>query len=108
MGRALLAGAAESRAKKITVFTKLVARYNVVMVQEMHGNKAEIKHVFRHLARSHWICASEGCDSATGGVTTFVEKTKFANHVLVKTSKSPAASLASESPLAPARRPSLS
>ena len=82
--RALLAGAAKSRSKKIAVFTKLVARYDVVMVQEMHGNRAEMKHVFRHLAKSHWICASEGCDTATGGVTTFVDKAKFANHVLVK------------------------
>ena len=70
--------------KKLEVFKKLTTRYHVVMIQEMHGNLVEVKHVFRHLARTHWICVSAGPDSATGGVTTFVQKAKFSNHYLEK------------------------
>ena len=91
--RALLAGVGKLRAKKLEVFKKLTARYNVVMIQEMHGNTSEVKHVFRHLAASHWICVSEGADSATGGVTTFVQKAKFPNHILEKVFELPGRAL---------------
>jgi endonuclease/exonuclease/phosphatase (EEP) superfamily protein YafD len=82
--RALLAISPAARRKKSKHLFGLIKKFNVVMVQEAHGNRVEMIAALHRLSTTHWICAEGGRDTATGGVMTIIEKAHFPRHVVTK------------------------
>ena len=64
-----------SRARRLHHFLHShILAHDVVMLQEMHGNTAEIESRFRLYHGSRWVFASQCLDPSFGGIVTMVSK----------------------------------
>ena len=61
-------------ARKNTVLAKLSLEYDIVFIQEAHGDENDLRARCPQIADSHWCCASQGPNRAVGGVISLFNK----------------------------------
>ena len=55
--RALAHRAGGKRAAKMAILREIASRSTVVMLQEVHGTRAEVERLLREFRLQHWICS---------------------------------------------------